>query len=119
MTRWRPIVTAIITSIALSGFATAPLVARQADQDVVTIDHYLSHTSTAPAIRGEQVTLYLRERSLANLASQTASLEGKVVVFVHGAALGSTGAFDAPYQDYSWMAFLAQAGFDAFGLDLT
>ena len=119
MTRWRPIVTAIITSIALSGFATAPLVARQADQDVVTIDHYLSHTSKAPAIRGQQVTLYLRERMLADSSQQTASPSAPVVMFVHGAALGSTGAFDAGYQDYSWMAYLARGGFDTFALDLT
>ncbi len=119
MTRTYVVVTSLILSVVLAGFTTGPLFAGQNNQDIRTVDHYLSHTSTAPAIRGEQVTLYLRERSLAILASQSASLEGKVVVFVHGAALGSTGAFDAPYQDYSWMAFLAQAGFDAFGLDLT
>ena len=24
-----------------------------------------------------------------------------------------------PYQDYSWMAYLAQSGFDVFAMDLT
>jgi pimeloyl-ACP methyl ester carboxylesterase len=119
MTRWPPIVTAIITSIALSGFATAPLVAREADQEVLTTDHYLSHTSTAPAIRGQQVTLYLRERMLADSPQQAASASAPVVAFVHGAALGSTGAFDASYEDYSWMEYLARGGFDTFALDLT
>jgi pimeloyl-ACP methyl ester carboxylesterase len=28
-------------------------------------------------------------------------------------------AFDVPYQDYSWMAYLARAGFDVFAVDLT
>jgi len=28
-------------------------------------------------------------------------------------------AFDVPYQDYSWMAFLAAAGYDVFSVDLT
>ncbi len=28
-------------------------------------------------------------------------------------------AFDVPYQDYSWMEYLAQAGFDAFAMDTT
>jgi pimeloyl-ACP methyl ester carboxylesterase len=119
VTRMCLVVTSLFVSVVLAGFTTGPLFAGQDNRDILTADHYLSHTSTAPAIRGQQVTLYLRERALANLTSQSASLEGKVVVFVHGAALGSTGAFDAPYQDYSWMAFLAQAGFDAFGLDLT
>jgi pimeloyl-ACP methyl ester carboxylesterase len=110
---------AIATSIALGGYATTPLAARQADQDLVTVDHYLSHTSTAPAIRGQQVSLYLRERKLADSSQQTTSPAAPVVLFVHGAALGSTGAFDIAYQDYSWMANLARDGFDAFALDLT
>jgi pimeloyl-ACP methyl ester carboxylesterase len=33
--------------------------------------------------------------------------------------LGSTGAFDLPYQDYSWMEYLARNGHDTFSLDLT
>src|SRR5262249_33750098 len=28
-------------------------------------------------------------------------------------------AFDVPYQGYSWMAYLARAGFDVFGMDTT
>ena len=28
-------------------------------------------------------------------------------------------AFDVPYQDYSWMAYLAEAGFDVFAMDIT
>src|SRR5262249_46489342 len=119
MTRWRPIIAAIVTSIALSGFATANLAARQADPEVMTVDHYLSHASTAPAIRGQRVSLYVRERILAGSASQTGSASAPVVIFVHGAALGSTGAFDAAYQDYSWMEYLARGGFDTFALDLT
>jgi hypothetical protein len=41
------------------------------------------------------------------------------LLFLHGAWVGSTGAFDLPYQDYSWMAYLARNGLDAFSLDLT
>jgi pimeloyl-ACP methyl ester carboxylesterase len=108
-----------IASLVLAGFGSTPLFAQEVDQELVSVDHLVSHPSTAPAIRGEQVTLYMRERSLANPASQSTSPPGKVVLFVHGAALGSTGAFDLAYQDYSWMAYLAQAGFDTFALDLT
>jgi len=118
--RIAPVLLSMFASLALAGMRAGPLSAAQdMTPDVLTVHHLVSHTSTAPAIKGEQVTLYLRERALSTLATQSASLDGRVVVFVHGAALGSTGAFDAPYQDYSWMAYLASAGFDAFGLDLT
>jgi pimeloyl-ACP methyl ester carboxylesterase len=42
-----------------------------------------------------------------------------VVLFVHGAGTPGEVAFDVPYQDYSWMAFLARAGFDVFSVDMT
>ena len=32
------------------------------------------------------------------------------MLFVHGAGTPAEVAFDVPYQDYSWMAYLAQAG---------
>ena len=38
------------------------------------------------------------------------SLADRVVLFVHGAGTPSEVAFDVPYKDYSWMAFLAGAG---------
>jgi pimeloyl-ACP methyl ester carboxylesterase len=41
------------------------------------------------------------------------------VLFVHGAGTPAEVAFDVPYQDYSWMAFLAQAGLDVFSVDMT
>jgi pimeloyl-ACP methyl ester carboxylesterase len=42
-----------------------------------------------------------------------------VVLFVHGAGTPAEVAFDVPYQDYSWMAYLAHAGFDVFAMDTT
>ncbi len=106
-------------STVFGGLIPAPSFARDDSPEIVSIDHYIPHTSTAPATQGDPVTLYVRERAQADLVQRSPSLTGKVVLFVHGSALGSTGAFDAPYQDYSWMAYLAQGGFDAFGLDLT
>ena len=44
-------------------------------------------------------------------------LADRVVLFVHGAGTPAEVAFDVPYQDYSWMAYLAQAGFDTFSVD--
>ena len=43
----------------------------------------------------------------------------RVALFVHGAGTPAEVAFDVPYQDYSWMAYLAHAGFDAFSMDMT
>ena len=41
------------------------------------------------------------------------------MLFVHGAGTPAEVAFDVPYKDYSWMAYLAQAGFDVFSMDMT
>jgi pimeloyl-ACP methyl ester carboxylesterase len=110
----------VAAGIIVAGVRPVPLFA-QSDvaPEIATIDHYVAHTSSAPAAAGQLVTLYLRERAHPDLTQTQQSLDGRVVLFVHGSALGSTGAFDAPYQDYSWMAYLAQSGFDTFALDLT
>jgi pimeloyl-ACP methyl ester carboxylesterase len=42
-----------------------------------------------------------------------------VVLFVHGAGTPAEVSFDVPYKDYSWMAYLAQAGYDVFSVDMT
>jgi pimeloyl-ACP methyl ester carboxylesterase len=42
-----------------------------------------------------------------------------VVLFIHGAGTPAEVAFDVPYKDYSWMAYLAKAGFDVFAMDMT
>jgi pimeloyl-ACP methyl ester carboxylesterase len=42
-----------------------------------------------------------------------------VALFIHGAGTPAEVAFDVPYRDYSWMAYLAHAGFDVFSLDVT
>jgi pimeloyl-ACP methyl ester carboxylesterase len=86
--------------------------ARDDSAQILSVDHFVAHRSTAPAIAGQQVQLYMRERVQAQILTHTADFNGEVVVFLHG-------AFDAPYQDYSWMAYLAQNGFDTFALDLT
>ena len=42
-----------------------------------------------------------------------------MILFVHGAGTPAEVAFDVPYQDYSWMEYLAGAGFDVFSMDMT
>jgi pimeloyl-ACP methyl ester carboxylesterase len=86
---------------------------------LLTIDHYVRVTSTVPAIAGQAAQLYVRERVLAGGALRASSFGDRVVLFVHGAGTPAEVAFDVPYQDYSWMAFLARAGFDVFSVDMT
>jgi pimeloyl-ACP methyl ester carboxylesterase len=86
---------------------------------LLTIDHYVRVTSTVPAIAGQPAQLYVRERVLAGGALRASSFGDRVVLFVHGAGTPAEVAFDVPHQDYSWMAFLARAGFDVFSVDMT
>ena len=86
---------------------------------LVTVDHYVRVKSTAPAIAGQEAQIYVREVVLAGAAMRGDSAPGGVVLFVHGAGTPAEVSFDAPYKDYSWMAYLAKAGFDAFSMDMT
>jgi pimeloyl-ACP methyl ester carboxylesterase len=75
--------------------------------------------STVPAIKGQTTAIYVREVVLAGTALREGAAADHVVVFVHGAGTPAEVAFDVPYQDYSWMAYLARAGFDVFAMDTT
>jgi pimeloyl-ACP methyl ester carboxylesterase len=85
--------------------------------DIPTRDHTVTVISTVPAIAGQKAKLYVRERALPKVLRHGAG--GKVVLFVHGAGTPAEVSFDVPYQDYSWMAYLAAAGYDVFSVDMT
>jgi pimeloyl-ACP methyl ester carboxylesterase len=94
--------------------------AMAADYDsVVRIDHYVGVRSTVPAIAGQRTPVYVREVVQAASALRDRSIANRVVLFIHGAGTPAEVAFDVPYQDYSWMEYLAQAGFDTFAMDTT
>jgi pimeloyl-ACP methyl ester carboxylesterase len=86
---------------------------------LVRIDHYVGVKSTVPAIEGQTVQIYVREVALAGTVMRGAVPNDRVVLFIHGAGTPAEVSFDVPYQDYSWMEFLARAGFDVFGMDTT
>jgi pimeloyl-ACP methyl ester carboxylesterase len=65
------------------------------------------------------VPIYVRERVQAGSALRGATDADRIVLFVHGAGTPAEVSFDVPAQDYSWMAFLARAGFDVFSMDTT
>ena len=75
--------------------------------------------STVPAIAGQTTQIYVRERALPATVAARRLAADRVVLFVHGAGTPAEVAFDVPYQDYSWMAYLANAGFDVFSMDMT
>ncbi len=90
-----------------------------ADPSILTIDHYVTQVSEAPPIEGRHTQLYVRERTRPATIARGGTLEGRVVLFVHGAGTPAEVAFDVPHDGYSWMAYLAAAGFDVFAVDMT
>jgi pimeloyl-ACP methyl ester carboxylesterase len=85
---------------------------------LLRVDHYVRVHSTVPAIDGQTSAIYVREVVDAGIALRGPAPD-RVAIFVHGAGTPAEVAFDVPYKDYSWMAYLAHAGFDAFSMDMT
>jgi pimeloyl-ACP methyl ester carboxylesterase len=88
-------------------------------QRLLSIDHYVMTKSIVPAIKGQPAQIYVRERAKAATVTRGGGGANNIVLFVHGAGTPAEVAFDVPYQDYSWMAYLARAGFDVFSMDTT
>jgi pimeloyl-ACP methyl ester carboxylesterase len=86
---------------------------------LVRIDHYVQVRSAVPAISGQATEIYVREVVEAGTVLRNGPAADRVALFVHGAGTPAEVAFDVPYRDYSWMAYLAQAGFDVFSMDMT
>jgi len=85
---------------------------------LLRVDHYVRVHSTVPAMTGQTSQIYVREVVEAGIALRGPASD-RVALFVHGAGTPAEVSFDVPYQDYSWMAYLARAGFDAFSMDMT
>jgi pimeloyl-ACP methyl ester carboxylesterase len=85
---------------------------------LLSVDHYVRVKSTAPAMAGADALLYVREVVLAGTALRSETARG-VVLFVHGAGTPANVAFDSPHEDFSWMGYLARAGYDVFSVDMT
>ncbi|PYQ46057.1 MAG: hypothetical protein DMF77_02320, partial [Acidobacteria bacterium] len=80
---------------------------------MLTTDHLVPHISTALANRGELVHLFVRER-----VHRGHLPHRPVVLMVEGATVPAVPDFDLNFENYSWMDFLARAGFDVFAMDL-
>ena len=86
---------------------------------LLTVDHYVRVTSTVPAMSAQLAQIYVREVVQPSTVLRGGPGADKVVLFIHGAGTPAEVAFDVPYQDYSWMQFLAREGFDVFSMDMT
>ncbi len=106
-------------AFAAAGSAAAQPTTGEDSQHILTVDHYVANRSTVPTIAGQTVQLYVRERVKPATIQRGALRDDRVVLFVHGAGTPAEVAFDVPYADYSWMAYLAGAGFDVFSMDMT
>jgi pimeloyl-ACP methyl ester carboxylesterase len=116
--RWKAIAVAFLLIAVLVATSPGSIVADDADQ-LLMVDHYVSVYSTVPFMSGQIAEIYVRERLQAGTLLRAASVTDRVVLFVHGAGTPAEVAFDVPYQDYSWMAYLARSGFDVFAMDVT
>lgn len=83
--------------------------------EILTTDRLLDHISTAPAIAGRPIKLFVREKIRADVREAG----DRVVLMVHGGFWPSDLAFDFPHEDYSWMDALARQGWDVFAMDMT
>jgi pimeloyl-ACP methyl ester carboxylesterase len=112
-----------LVEIMVFGLGISPVAAQQVPpaqdrpEPILTIDHFVPHLSSIPAIAGQTVNLYVRERAQPSTILQRRAAPGSVVLFLHGGTATSEVAFDVPYEGYSWMAYLARAGFDVFAMD--
>jgi pimeloyl-ACP methyl ester carboxylesterase len=85
---------------------------------LLRLDHYVGVRSTVPAVAGQTTAIYVREVTRAGAMRNRASAN-RVVLFIHGAGTPAEVSFDVAHQDYSWMEYLARAGFDVFAMDTT
>jgi pimeloyl-ACP methyl ester carboxylesterase len=109
----------VFVALLASGLAAAQPSAGEDSQHILTVDHYVPNRSAVPSIENQTVQIYVRERVKPATIQRGAPRDDRVVLFVHGAGTPAEVAFDVPYADYSWMAFLADAGFDVFSMDMT
>jgi pimeloyl-ACP methyl ester carboxylesterase len=119
----KSIVAAASVAVVAAAWAPCSSVAQptagEDSQRILTVDHYVANNSAAPTIAGQTSQIYVRERVQPSTVLRGAPADDRVVLFVHGAGTPAEVAFDVPYGDYSWMAYLAAAGFDVFSMDMT
>ena len=110
---------ALWPSVVFFGLYLAPVGFADDGSRLLRIDHYVRVRSLVPAISEQSTEIYVREVVEAGIALRGGPAPDRVALFIHGAGTPGEVSFDVPYQDYSWMAYLAHAGFDVFAMDMT
>ena len=110
---------AVPLNVPVAGAQPDPAQALPEQAAVLAVDHAVPHASTVPANAGAPVELQLRERVRPGVQGRAQHRADPAVLFIPGSATSSVPAYDLGFEDYSWMAHLARAGFDVFALDLT
>jgi pimeloyl-ACP methyl ester carboxylesterase len=119
MSKRSPAIVAAVCAALACTVVSGRVVAGEDGQTILTVDHYVRTVSKVPAIAGQTSLIYIREKVQAGTALRGATAPDRVVLFIHGAGTPAEVAFDVPYKDYSWMQYLAEAGFDVFAMDVT
>ena len=83
-------------------------------ESIQTTDYLVPHISTVPANAGKRVELFVREKVESRRRGKA-----PVVLMIAGATISVVPAFDLQFENYSWMEYLATAGFDVFAMDFT
>jgi pimeloyl-ACP methyl ester carboxylesterase len=104
---------------AMIGFVFVPFSFGEGNDALLRVDHYVGVHSAVPLIAGQATQIYVREVVQAGTVLRNGPAPDRVVLFIHGAGTPAEVAFDVPYKDYSWMGYLARAGFDVFAMDMT
>jgi pimeloyl-ACP methyl ester carboxylesterase len=82
--------------------------------NIQTTDYLVPLVSTVPANAGKHVELFVREKVEAGRRGKA-----PVVLMIHGSTVSTVPDFDLQFENYSWMEYLAAAGFDVFAMDHT
>ena len=109
----------VLACLGLADFAFAEDQADAASKaarvnNIQTTDYLVPHISTVPANAGKRVSLFVREKVISRKIGKA-----PVVLMIAGQTVSAVAAFDVPFENYSWMEYLAKAGFDVFTMDLT
>ncbi len=108
----------ILQTAFLASLCLAPAFGDDGNR-LLRIDHYVPVPSAVPAIAGQATQIYVREVVEASTVLRGGPAGDRVALFIHGAGTPAEVAFDVPFEDFSWMAYLAHAGYDVFSMDMT
>jgi pimeloyl-ACP methyl ester carboxylesterase len=112
-----PPVNLLLAAVSSAMLASCAAITRP--DDLITTDHRVPHVSTVPANAGQQVNIFVREKTASAVLAGKPDLRERIVLFVHGGTVPAVPDYDFDYKDYSWMGFLAREGFKTYAMDLS